>query len=1125
MKKFMNLTLMLLVLVISVNTLSYPSSASNLGNYQAGKGEQKVNVWVVINVRDYKTDLPIQNVTLSMSITTAWKEGSVGPISTNETGTAKVYFGEYMPRKGEQPSLEDLILFNNYTLIKINNLFIEDIDFTGEYSVNSTRYDNLGTTLLQRNTGREVLIIANLWLLKGKLIRISDFNPFTGKKQILIVKPAVKAAVNISAEENGSDYESYYFFPIGYSLTISNKPERGGEFQNSISVTVNESTTSINWAYYYAREYYKKELKDMNREFLFFDSAGLPMSRERKELTAINNLFQRIIDLYQRSEYSSAFGGARLFIKRINNLKDWLSNIKAYSLLTTISVLLFAYGLAALLPALILEEKINSIMRLILKIMIFTLLIIIFSLTHPSLKVAYALLVRAATQSASFRMDIPSILIGCFTFSSLTYFIMAVISSKKNPLTDLALRLGIRGLKRRPARSILTLITIIIIVSAAIIFVDISANRESRVKSAWRGTDRRGIVISTSLSDMPINMYDVNWIKTQKWSVDIGYLERIYSYEYVAETLLQRFGILGFKGETSTIEIVGVDPAYMDRAYNLSDYIKGSWSKFKVGEPVAVIPSSLNIAMGDYIKLAVEEYTISSEGISFRGRRWFGSFHVIGRFDPTALSQIKMIDGKPLFSDPSKTVLVPIGSIKDPAVIIYDVEVKLPRNIDPVKVAEETSYMLGMPVVANKDGVAMEVEWSLEMSIRGFIPYLFPLIISGLMVYITTSSIYEERRKEFMTMATLGLDPKNTFQVFIAEVILLGLTATFISFVGSYLLMLTLFYIAEPLGLTQISSSSYIPAHWSAYSILVAIFTGVLMPLLGGYIPATRAQGLSLMGRIKRRSFIGELITTGDTVRFPLPIRETVQNSEMLYRYIRETLGKFKRSLIDPNSIKGEIRRDGSFTVSFPVLGLEKSTTIPCKIEGEREGERLTPILEFPAAFKEYGKIREIIRDLEEHIIHFSAWKEIQLKMKIVREAPKRKKTLEEVLSEVKETIQQIRDCNRKLKILDSQKEQLSEEVYNEFKEKYKKKAENLLKGLRSMAISLEPYHDQMLEEMKRIDVEIERITTAYNLGEITEEEYIRRCGPLRGRIDDLKAKIRELEEIINFLKMPSNIT
>jgi len=448
---------------------------------------------------------------------------------------------------------------------------------------------------------------------------------------------------------------------------------------------------------------------------------------------------------------------------------------------------------------------------------------------------------------------------------------------------------------------------------------------------------------------------------------------------------------------------------------------------------------------------------------------------------------------------------------------VSEVTILIREEYEPVDVAEELAYTLAAATVANKDGVARRIEWALELSVEGLIPYLPPLVIAGLMMYTTMASVYEERRREFTTMATLGLDPKNTFRVFLVEALLLGLMGTFIGFFGSYFLGGILYYLSSLLGLPVFSLAF---SHWSMLSILVALLTGVVMVFLGGYVPAVRTQGLSLMGRVKTRQMVGEFISEKGVTTFSLPIRETVQNSEMLYSYVRETMGKFKSSIVDPHSIKGEMYRDGTFRVSFVAVG-EGRVTVPCEIKGLREKEILIPTIEFPSSYQTYERTRHIVRGLEEYLIGFSAWKEMQLKMQIVREAPRKRKTIEQILTEIKAVIDEIKNCNKKLKILEGQRAKLSEEVYGEFKQKYIDLIEEKSKSLRSMTVNLEPHHKELHEEIEKVAVEVERITTAYSLGEIGEEEYVKTCGPLQGRLAELRGRVQELEEIFEFLKKP----
>jgi len=1088
--------------------------------------ERLLSVWLVLRLRDYQTDMPISDTSVKATIYTDWGETRIGyyaPVSTNETGVIQILLKqaawEPASPRSKSSRLLELGLSNNYTLIKIDDLFMEEAEFTAEYSPNYTMYDGKPfsiANLAHKHTENQTFIEGNLWVLKSKLIKVSDCDPITGEKATLSMKPAIKE--NPFADSYTGGYEGHYLFPLNYEVTVTH------EDYPPLKVIIEENTTLVNWMHHAAKTYANLETLNLIEEMLWLNSSGFYLAREVEEYQAIESLLNHVLELYQKGEYTPALGGVRISEKRLYSLETWLLNLRRYALLTSVGICLFAYGLASLLSSFIFEEASENKSRVASKAVIFASLMLIFSITHPSLKIAYAIIIENAVGARVPNIDLPTSLLGSFVTGSVTYFLITLISVKKTPMRDLAIQLGIRSLKRRKSRTILTLATITIIVSSAIVFVNVSLSRSTKVKDSWAGTELPSVLIQPDISLVPLSEYDVNWTRMQEWCKDLGYREEIRMKERRGDLEVERRGLLLSDTSTVQVDIIGIDPVFTDRYYNLSKHVRGLWQDFSEGKSVAIVPTSYDASINDYVKLTVGEFTLTQRGIMPLGERTLGSFRIVGKFDPLALSRLRKIDNSLLFEDTVDLVLIPIKAAVDPSMVISEVTIITEEGVDPGELARDLAYMLGMAAIANKDGLAVRIEWSVELSAVGFVPYLFPLAIASLMVYVTMVSVYEERKREFTTLATLGLDPKNTFQIFIVEVLLLGLMGTFFGFFGSYLIVFITFHLANLLSVQGMPALTLSYALWSMPAILVALFTGVIMVFLGGYVPATRARGSSLMGRVKKRRLVGELISEGDVTSFTLPIKTTIQTAEMLYTYVRETIGKVKSSLVDPHSVKGEIHRDGSFKVSFFTWGVERDVYVPCEIKGIREGESLVSAIEFPTRYKDYQRMRGMLRDLEEYMIGFSAWKEIQLKMKVVREAPKRRKTLEEVVAEIEGIIAQIKDSSKKLKILDAQKDQLSEEVFTEFREKYSIKIDGLSKSLRSMAIGLEPHHKQLEGEIKKLEVEVERITIAYNLGEVSEEEYIKTCGPLQGRLATLKSKLEELEDIFEFLKTPSRL-
>jgi ABC-type lipoprotein release transport system permease subunit len=1118
--KVTRIAVFMFLLALCIPFTSMPTRAADVSQ-QVGT----VPVYLTIRFRDYNTGIAVANLSVTVQVYTDWGYKQISN-RTDETGVVQVTLGSIKTTSvPNSMSLNNVELSDNYTLIKVQNTFIEDLPLNYRYQVqyvaNYTRYNGLNLGLSNRVLTDRQYIEGTMWILKGKLVRVLDCDPVTGTHQYLIVAPAI--LTNIPS--NASTFERLYFFPLDYEVTIYHTTRTWPNVETEklrypqdpfspLKVKVDENTTLVNWMYHAAVEYVERQTYRMDREMELLNSSGYPLDTELQEYSAIKSLWSRVLGLYEKGEIASAFGGAKISDQKFSDLMRWLNDNRVTAVFTAVGISLFAYGLGSLLSSFIFDEPSKNKIRLMTKVLIFSLVMLMFSLSHPSLKITFAMLIGSRSVS------LPLSLLGCFVIGGLTYFIIQLLSVRQKTMTDLSMQLGVRSLKRRKSRTLLTLLTITIIVSSAIVFVNISVSRAIISEEQWVGTNISGVLVEPDTSVAPINEYDVNWTRLQQWCKEVFYTESIQKSETQPGYLMYRSGFIRAGEESYTVDIVGIDPSYMEKYYNLSKHVTSFWNKFVEGEPVVIIPSDFNFIVNQEVYLGVTESSTTSEGPPTR--RTFGQFRVVGTFDSqTAFTGLVKIDNTPLFENSSEIVLVPLKSIKDQALVISEVTIFLNQGFNPVDVARELAYTLAATTIANHDGLSERIVWSTAFSVTGLIPYMPPLIIAGLMMYTTMVSVYEERRREFSTLATLGLDPRNTFQVFLVEALLLGLMGTFIGFFGSYLLGAGLTYLSNFTAAPGLGTLSIPLSHWSMPSILVALLTGVVMVFLGGYIPAIRARGISLMGREQRREMVGELITSGGITTLTLPIRESVQNGEMLYSYVRETVGKFKPSLVDSHSVKGELYRDGTFVVSFVALGDMARVTVPCEIKGVREGDVLVPVIQFPVGYRSYDRIRLMVRDLEQYMIGFSAWKEMQLKMTIIREAPRKVKTMEEIMAEIKGVVDQVKDCNKKLKILDGQKGKLSDEIYNEFREKYVRMIEEKSKNLRAMTVNLEPHHKQLHDEIGKIEVEVERITTSHNLGEITEEEYVKTCGPLQGRLAELRDKVQEMEEIFDFLKKP----
>ena len=1102
--------LMFLTILIAL-TLTLPTQLHQAeGQIPAGM----VDLYAIIYLRDYRTDMPIVNVSALATIWSGWKTARIGPSISNETGAIQASLGRVADvARPPTPQLQELTLLANYTLIKVCDRFIEEESFEGSYAKGISSYRRMKVNLYLRREGGRVYIECFLWMLEGMLVKVSDRDPFTGKLQPLRMAPALKAVVKEEYDGIKLEYESLYFFPLNYPVTIIH------QFYPPLVATVSNETVLINWMYHAAKARVETMTHPLDSELSWLKSLGFPMESEMEDYRAAKRSFGQSLSLFENTNYTAAIGAINLAASKLRELGKTLSYIRIYAAAGSLGIYLLVFCLASLLPAMLFEGRKP---RIIFKIIILVSLLTLFSLTQPSMKLTSAMVVEAITKTSLPSIDLTEVLWVCFLLGASLYFIMAALSMRRSLLTELSLDMAMRDLKRRKFRTLATLITLTTVVASAIMFINITVGFTLRSES-WRGGALNGIIIKVDISLNPLTKYDVSWIRGQPWCDDVGYFEEILRMEQLEEKEISRIGVIIFKDRVLQAKIVGIDPAFMEKIFKLREYIRGGY--LKEGEEAVIISSSFtHISMNDDVTLAIEKTESILGSPAPTVYEVIGRFKVKGKIEVEKLPELKGIDGRAIFEDMERLVLVPVNTVAKPYMRIAGASIIVKRGYDPLSLAEDLVSMFGATAIANANGVATKLERVFEVAVAGFGPQIIPIIIAALLTYVTIDSIYEERKAELKTLATLGLDPTSTFQIIIVESLVLGLLATVLGFFGSNIVAITIPYIASFLKSLGFPTPEVpaMPVRWPTSALFAAFLTGVVTSFLGGYLPSIKTQRLSLLGGVKRRHLLSELTTRREKTSFPLPIKAPLFDGELLYEYTVENLGRFKPGVIDLHSIKGEKFRDGTFIVSFSAIGSGATVFIPFKLKGEKVEDSLTPVVEFPTEYKSYKNLEDILRRLEEHAIAYPSWRDKRLKLKIIRTAPEvREETPEEVLAEARKLMSEAKIVDSRLKELEAMRLRLSEEIYSEFKEKYIKRSKSLYNQLRPLVTKLEPYYKQIQQEMGAIALEMERVNTAHTLGEMGDEEYAKTYGPLERKLVAFREKVKELEELFTFLQMP----
>lgn len=215
--KASRITLFIFPLMLYMLISSMPTEAVDISQQV-----ETIPVYLTIQVRDYNTGIAVANLSVTVGVYTnlGWKEISN---RTSEIGVLQTTLGSIEKNTVLRTILLQYVdLSENYTLIKVQNTFLERLQmssffsFRSRYSANQTYYNVPNIPLSNRVLTDRQYVEGVIWILRGKLVRVLDCDPVTRTHQNLIVTPAI--LTNIPS--NVSEFERLYFFPLDYEVTM-----------------------------------------------------------------------------------------------------------------------------------------------------------------------------------------------------------------------------------------------------------------------------------------------------------------------------------------------------------------------------------------------------------------------------------------------------------------------------------------------------------------------------------------------------------------------------------------------------------------------------------------------------------------------------------------------------------------------------------------------------------------------------------------------------------------------------------------------------------------------------------------------------------------------------------------
>ncbi|MCD6095450.1 MAG: FtsX-like permease family protein [Thermoprotei archaeon] len=1101
MKSLKFMPLFLIVASSIVLLLITPSTVSC-----AAKSIQR-KIMLEVMVRDYYTERPLSNVSLIVSIHTNIG-GDTFYLTTNVTGQACALWKNTRIRRIDAFLTKLSLRPTNSSplvVIKICDTVMEDVKYNaGLYlATNETVYDNLRVPLYVIMRNDTFVIKCYIWTLTGKLVNVSSVDPSTGKTVTLSVTPGVLVSE--------LSYEDVYLVPLNYTVYISGEiSEDGYKIPVDVRILVTNSTTSIPWSSYAAKILIERKIGEIQSLAIWFKKLGYSITEELgipQSLDAIMYLANQSLILFEVGEYEAAVSA---MTSLWNSIRTTLIAVKSFEKTAIISGFLMLgiiIGFSSIITTIFLRE---SKFKELVSLIVFLALLFCLILFQPSIKVAMTMSLKAFGMNvgaiAPEKIPMLIILLGLVTFS--IYLLVSTLFMTRGSTVGLVLQYIRARIKRRAA----ALFTLALTIASMITVARISISPMLQEYPHSLEPKLYGIYMVADLNKRPegLTLADLKWLEHQLLVLDEGLITVCrpgMGYEVGIQAPIW-----------IPVRVIGIDPEFMDRYFHISQYI--IQGRFLLsGNPEILLPDTYShiFHLNDNLTLVLIQ--MGSQGWTAVGPLTLIPFKIVGFYDPYTLANLTAPDGKPFFPD---MLRMPVLIVPRDVLTAYMVTTQIivltegPEGLSTL--AKQLAVLMPFEVTAMLYDKAITYQYVSAIAVGGIKELIVLLLIGSLFTFSIMLNALEDRRRDYKILGILGASPRRMFIIMTTEALILGFLSSFIGWViGPIVTEIT------KRG-TEFFSSSFLrsPSFETLpiSSIYIALTMGLFMTLIASLAPAMKAQVYSLMGRRKRKSItFKDLRIEGGYAKYVLPIRVSVFEASMLYKFIKE-------EILNPKDIlKEEVFLDGTFSITFNTLpSSQRSTTVRCRLKTIRRDDSLLLELQVPQDFARYMFLGNIIYRIENKLIKYPEWKNRQIRFVVLRrEAPAPIVTIDELLDVASSILKEIDDVRDKIRKLEEMKPRISIRLYSEYSEKYRRRLTSLNRRLMSIRTKLEPFYKQLKDEISKLRSELERLEIAHELNEIPRRDYEEKSRELKKKLSEYESKLLTAEKVFKYLEAPAS--
>ncbi|MEM2643397.1 MAG: FtsX-like permease family protein [Candidatus Bathyarchaeia archaeon] len=497
-----------------------------------------------------------------------------------------------------------------------------------------------------------------------------------------------------------------------------------------------------------------------------------------------------------------------------------------------------------------------------------------------------------------------------------------------------AFSIATENLKRRKFRTILVTSIILISVAAFISLTSFSHERGFMSDKIRKKAPSQGIFLFQQSNNSevypfgPVESYVLDWLskndKIRLMSILLKNFPQVSPSPYVPPQPLGNIINPYLSLSYSVLGVIGLKPSLETEIIKINQIIDEGNGRFLEDNDLNGIliseeaSKSLNVKLGDKIVFCGMNFT------------------VIGIFNSAKLKEVIDLDGNPVL--PKEIFVTSMDGQ-----LIYTPRYVAPENV--VILVSETASRLPLKIVVSRVNIQThKVEDMLPLARAltltfervetfvsfgdeiihfyigdrfvsyGFTEMLVLLILTSLNIGVTMLNSVYERRREIVTLSTVGLNPSQISAIFVAEALIIA----FITGSLGYLLGLTGYYVFFSLSLSTLVVKYKVEAAWGVLALFFSIFSS----MIGALLPSLKASIIATPSLL-RRFMIPREVEEKEECCVEIPIK-IIDSKELLdfIRFIEARLREYSKpscieERVDYVKLEGDESNPESLRIKF----------------------------------------------------------------------------------------------------------------------------------------------------------------------------------------------------------------